>query len=123
MKKKSNPSDEKLIQVIIESIKEKKGKKIVSIDLREIENSIFDFFVICHGTSTTQVSAITDNIEIKPKEILGIKPTHVEGVQNSQWVLVDFSGVVVHVFLEEQRDFYRLEDLWADGKMKIYEDV
>jgi len=122
MKKKTIPTDEKLLEVIIESIKEKKGKKIVSIDLRGIENSIFDFFIICHGTSTTHVSAISDNIELKPKELLGIKPAHVEGVQNSQWVLIDFSGVVVHVFLEEQRAFYRLEDLWADGKIKIFED-
>ena len=122
MKKKTNPTDEKLLEIIIESIKEKKGKKIVSIDLREIENSIFDYFIICHGTSTTHVSALSDNVEIKPKELLGIKPDHVEGVQNSQWVLIDFSGVVVHIFLEEQRAFYRLEDLWADGKAKIYED-
>jgi len=122
MKKKSNPTDDKLLEVIIESIQEKKGKKIVSIDLRKIENSIFDYFIICHGTSTTHVSAISDNVEIKPKEILGIKPAHVEGVQNAQWVLVDFAGVVVHIFLEEQRAFYRLEDLWADGKTKIYAD-
>jgi len=122
MKKKANPTDEKLLEVIIESIQDKKGKKIVSIDLRKIENSIFYFFLICHGTSTTHVSAIADNIEIKPKELLGVKPTHVEGVQNSQWVLIDFSGIVVHVFLEEQRSFYRLEDLWADGKVKIYAD-
>jgi len=122
MKKKANTTDEKLLEVIIESIQDKKGKKIVSIDLRKIENSIFDFFIICHGTSTTHVSAIADNIEIKPKELLGVKPAHVEGVQNSQWVLIDFSGIVVHVFLEEQRSFYRLEDLWADGKVKIYAD-
>ena len=122
MRKKENPTDEKLLGVIIESIKEKKGKNIVSIDLRKIENSIFDYFIICHGTSTTHVSAISDNIEIKPKELFGLKPAHVEGTQNSQWVLLDFSGVVVHVFLEEQRAFYRLEDLWADGNIKIYED-
>ena len=122
MKKKENPTDEKLLEVIIESIKEKKGKNIVSIDLRKIENSIFDFFVICHGTSTTHVSAIADNIEIKPKELLGLRPAHIEGTQNAQWVLVDFLGVVVHVFQEEYRSFYRLEDLWADGKTKIYAD-
>jgi len=122
MKKKADPTDEKLLDVIIESIQDKKGKKIVSIDLRKIENSIFDYFIICHGTSTTHVSAIADNIEFKPKELLGIKPAHVEGVQNSQWVLIDFAGIVVHVFLEEQRSFYRLEDLWADGKIKIYAD-
>ncbi len=122
MKKKENPTDEKLLETIIEAIQDKKGKKIVSIDLRKIENSIFDYFIICHGTSTTHVSAIADNIEIRPKELLGIKPAHVEGMQNSQWVLIDFSGIVVHVFLEEQRSFYRLEDLWADGKVKIYAD-
>jgi ribosome-associated protein len=122
MKKKENQADEKLLEVIIESIQEKKGKNIVSIDLRKIENSIFDFFVICHGTSTTNVSAIADNVEIKPKELLGIKPAHIEGVQNSQWVLIDFSGIVVHIFQEEYRAFYRLEDLWADGKTKIYAD-
>ncbi len=122
MKKKVNISDDKLLEVIIESIREKKGKKIVSIDLRGIENSIFDYFIICHGTSTTQVSALADNVEIRPKELLGVKPAHVEGVQNSQWVLIDFAGIVVHIFLEEQRSFYRLEDLWADGKTKIYED-
>jgi ribosome-associated protein len=122
MKKKAGTTDQILLDEIIEAIREKKGKKIVSIDLREIENSVFDFFVICHGTSTTQVSAIADNVEFRPKEKLGIKPTHIEGVQNSQWVLVDYSGVVVHIFLEEQRVFYRLEDLWADGKIKVFED-
>lgn len=122
MKKKEIPADEKLLKVIIDAIQEKKGKKIVSIDLRKIENSIFDYFVICHGTSTTQVSALADNVELKPKEILGIKPSHLEGLQNSLWVLVDYGGVVVHIFLEEQRAFYRLEDLWADGKVKVYED-
>ena len=122
MKKKESPADEKLLEVIISSINEKKGKKIVCIDLRKVENSIFDYFVICHGTSTTHVSSITDNLELKPRELLGIKPAHIEGVQNSQWVLIDFNGVVVHIFLEEQRNFYRLEDLWADGIIKVYED-
>jgi ribosome-associated protein len=122
MKKKTHPEDEKLLEVIIESIKDKKGKKIVSIDLRQVDNSIFDYFIICHGTSTTHVSAISDNVEIKPKEELGIRPAHVEGAQNAQWVLIDYAGIIVHIFQEEQRDFYRLEDLWADGKTKIYED-
>jgi len=122
MKKKEINTDEKLLDIIIESIKEKKGKKIVSIDLRKIDNSIFDYFIICHGTSNTHVSAIADNIELKPKELLGLKPAHVEGVQNSQWILIDFQGIVVHIFQEDQRAFYRLEDLWADGKVKIFED-
>jgi ribosome-associated protein len=122
MKKKEIPADKKLIETIIDSIKEKKGKKIVCLDLRDVDNAIFDYFVICHGTSTTHVSAISENVERKPRELLGVKPAHIEGAQNAQWILVDYLGIVVHIFLENQRDFYRLEDLWADGKTRTFED-
>ena len=121
MKKKEN-SEEKLLETIIEAIKEKKGKDIVSIDLTGIENTLFDVFVICHGESTTQVEAIADSIEFKTKEELGIKPSHIEGMQNAQWVLIDYRGIVVHVFLNQQREFYRLEDLWSDGELSVHND-
>ncbi len=104
-------------ELIIEAIREKKGHQIVSIDLSQVENSICDCFIICHGESNTQVSSITDSIEKKLKEETGIKAHHVEGLQNSQWVLMDFFDVLVHVFQEEYRSFYRLEELWADGKV------
>ena len=102
---------------IIEAIQEKKGHRIVSIDLREVDNSICDCFIICHGESDTQVSAIVESIQKKVKEENGTRAHHVEGLQNSQWVLMDFFDVLVHVFREEYRTFYRLEELWADGKV------
>lgn len=104
-------------ELIIEAIREKKGHQIVSIDLSEVENSICDCFIICHGDSNTQVSAITESVERKLKEETGIRAHHVEGLQNSQWVLMDFFDILVHVFQEEYRSFYRLEELWADGKV------
>jgi len=104
-------------ELIIEAIREKKGHQIVSIDLTQVENSICDCFIICHGESNTQVSAITDSIEKKLKEETGIRAHHVEGQQNSLWVLMDFFDILVHVFQEEYRSFYRLEELWADGRV------
>ena len=122
MKKKLQYSEEKLFETIIEAIKQKKGKNIVSINLRKIENTLFDFFVICHGESKTQVEAIADAVELKAKEDFNIRPSHLEGTRNAQWILIDYQGIVVHVFLEKQREFYRLEDLWADGEIKLHKD-
>ena len=104
-------------RLVIEAIQAKKGHQIVTIDLSEVEHSICDTFIICHGESTTQVSAIADSIQKELKEKAGIRAHHVEGVQNSQWVLIDLFDVLVHVFLEEYRSFYKLEELWADGKV------
>ena len=104
-------------EMIIEAIREKKGHQIVTIDLSQIENSICDCFIICHGDSNTQVGAITDSIERKLKEETGTRAHHVEGLRNSQWVLMDFFDILVHVFQEEYRSFYMLEELWADGKV------
>jgi ribosome-associated protein len=122
MRKKVLEPDEKLFELIIESIKEKKGKDIVSINLRGIENSLFDVFVICHGDSKTQVSAIADAIELKTRLKLNLRPLHLEGQQNAQWILMDYQGIIVHVFQKDQREFYRLEDLWADGVFSLHKD-
>lgn len=113
--------DEKC-RLIVEAISDKKGHQIVTIDLTEVDHSICDAFIICHGESSTQVGAITDNIQKKLKEENGIRAHHVEGLQNSQWVLMDYFDVLVHVFQEEFRSFYRLEELWADGKMVIMKE-
>ena len=104
-------------ELILEAIREKKGHQIVSIDLSEVENSICDFFIICHGESVTQVGAITESIEKKLKGEALIRAHHVEGLQNSQWVLLDYFDILVHVFQEEFRFFFKLEELWADGKV------
>jgi ribosome-associated protein len=115
-------SREKL-NVILEALKEKKAKQIVTIDLQKVGTAICDYFVICHGDSTTQVSALSDAVIRKMKKELHTGAHHVEGTNNSLWVLLDYSDIVVHVFLNEKRDFYRLEELWADGKMEKIEDV
>lgn len=117
MEESGSMSVEQKSELIIEAIREKKGHEIVTIDLSEIENSICDCFIICHGESVTQVGAITESIEKNMKETAGIRAHHVEGLRNSQWVLLDFFDVLVHVFLEEYRSFFKLEELWADGKV------
>ncbi len=109
--------------LIIEAIQEKKGHQVITIDLSQIENSICDCFIICHGESTTQVGAISDSIEYKLKNDAGIKAHHVEGGQNNQWVLLDYFDILVHIFQEEYRSFYRLEELWADGKVTRVEET
>ena len=114
-------SDEKR-EKIIEALKEKKGKQIVTIDLREIHNSLCDHFIICHGESTTQVNALSESVEKNLKDKFEIRAHHIEGLQNCLWVLMDYYDILVHIFAEDQRSFYNLEDLWADGKLERFED-
>lgn len=114
-------SSERLVHSIIKAIHDKKGLEVVSIDLREIDARVCDFFVICHGDSTTQVSALGGNVEKEVKKHTGEKPWHVEGFQNAEWILLDYVNVVVHIFLNEMRTFYGLEKLWSDGKVVKHE--
>ena len=109
-------------EMIIEALKEKKGKQILTIDLRKTNNSICDHFIICHGESTTQVSALADSVERKLKESRNTRVHHIEGLQNCQWVLMDYFDILVHIFIEDQRSFYNLEELWADGILERFED-
>jgi len=115
-------STEEQVEYIIEALKDKKGRQILKIDLRAIENSICDHFIICHGDSTTQVNALCESVEKKLKETGKIYAHHVEGLKNCLWVLMDYNDILVHIFLENQRRFYNLEELWADGKLESVED-
>ena len=121
MKKRSDGA-EVLLNSVIKGIFEKKGKDVLKIDLRRLENRITDYFVICHGSSVTQVDSICDSVEDVVREETGEKPLHVEGLENCFWVLLDFGNVVVHIFLEQYRHFYSLESLWADATVEIMED-
>ena len=121
MKKKSDGADV-LLTSIVEGIFEKKGLNVLKIDLRKLENRITDYFVICHATSTTQVSAICDSVEDVARLQAGEKPLHVEGLDNCYWVLLDYGTVIVHIFLEEYRNFYSLESLWGDAVIAAMED-
>ena len=101
---------------------EKKAQNVVSLDLRNIESSICDHFVICNADSTTQVAAIADNVLVRMEEKLGMKVLRMQGLENDFWIILDYGDVVVHIFLSEYREFYRLEDLWADAKRKLHKD-
>ena len=121
MKKRSNETDV-LLKSVVKGIFEKKGHNVLKIDLRKLENRIADYFIICHGTSITQVDAICDSVEDTVRKEAGEKPLHVEGLENCYWVLIDYSNVVVHIFLEEHRNFYSLESLWADADIEAMKD-
>jgi ribosome-associated protein len=121
MKKKSDGA-EVLLASVIKGIFEKKGQNVLKIDLRKLDTRIADYFVICHAPSTTQVSALCDSVEDTVRIEAGEKPLHVEGLENSFWVLLDYGNVIVHIFLEEYRKFYSLESLWADAAIEVLED-
>lgn len=116
-------SSEKLADVIVDAIQDVKGKSITKLDLRKIDNAVCDFFIICSGESNTQVDGINNSIQRKTREILQEKPWHEEGTQNSEWILLDYVNIVVHIFYKDVRDFYDLEDLWADAERTDYEDI
>ncbi len=105
----------KLFKTIIGAIQNKKGENIVSLDLKKIPEAVADFFIICEANNTTQVKAIADNVEYEVKNLLGEFPYKHEGHQALQWILIDYVNVVVHVFLTENRKYYRLEDMWSDA--------
>lgn len=113
-KTKENPS-KKLIDAIVDGILEIKGKNISILDLSTINNRVCDYYVICQADSSTQVNAIADSIEETVKKTTGERPYHSEGQQNSEWILIDYVNVVVHVFQSHIREFYNLEALWADA--------
>ena len=106
----------KIFKGIIHAIQEKKGENIISLDLRKIPEAVADFFVICEATSTTQVKAISDYIEVHLKELLDESPYRHEGHQGSQWILIDYVNIVIHVMLPETRKFYKLEEMWSDAE-------
>jgi ribosome-associated protein len=116
MGKKKTENSELLTTCIIDAIEEKKGQDIVSLELGSLPNAICSHFIICHAESTTQVEAIANNIEDKTLEVLKEKVWQKGGYENKIWIILDYVDVVVHVFQTEWRQFYKLEQLWADAK-------
>ncbi len=108
---------EALVKRIAEGIQEKKGKDIVVADLTATDNTVCKYFVICEGNTPTQVAAIADSVSDYVRIHAGVKPTTVEGMRNARWVVMDYSDVFVHIFVPEDRDFYNLENLWADAQL------
>lgn len=112
---------DKLLASIVEAAENRKAKNIISLDLQQLDGAICSHFVICNADSTTQVGAIADAIEEEVYEKLGQKVWRVDGKTNSLWVAMDYTDVVVHIFQTEMRDFYKLEELWADAPCTRYE--
>ena len=112
---------QQLIDTIVSAIEDKKGKNIVSLDLSGFDGAICSHFSVCNADSTTQTSAIADGIEDKVHEVMREWPWRVEGKQTGAWVAMDYLDVVVHIFQTDLREFYKLEELWADAPMVRYE--
>ena len=114
--------DNTLLNVIADAMLEKKGKEVVSLDLRPIGTAISDYFMVCNADSAPAVVAIADNVEDRLIEKCKRKVIRTQGKENAFWVILDYGDIVVHVFQTPYRSFYRLEDLWADAQKKVYED-
>ena len=111
-----------LLANIIKGIEEVKGNDIEILDLRAIETAVCDYFVICNGSSNTQVNAIVNSVQKTVSKELKDKPWHVEGTDNAEWVLMDYVSIVVHVFQKEIREYYNIEGLWGDAKITKIEN-
>lgn len=111
-----------LAEIAVKGMQEKKGREIVKIDLRKLNLSIADFFVVCHGDSDKQVDAIADSVEEEIRKATGEKPFSREGFRNAEWIILDYIHVVVHIFSREKRQFYDIEDLWNDAIQTKYPD-
>ena len=111
-----------LVELIVNSIQDKKGKDILSLNLTKIPEAVADYFIICNADSSTQVRAIIDNVENELYKVDGIHDIHIEGRNNGEWALADIGEIVIHVFQTEAREYYQLEDLWYDANIKMYEN-
>lgn len=114
---------ESVNELIIDAIRDIKGKNITKIDLSKIDDAPAKYFIICEGESTVQVSSIASNIQKRVRNEWGIRNDHLEGLKESKWVLIDYFDTIVHVFYPETRSFYDIEGLWSDGHFVEYQDL
>lgn len=105
-----------LLENIINGIKEKKGKDIITIDLQGIEGVVCDYFVVCEGNSPSQVAALAESVEHVVKTNMQESPIRVQGHQLAEWIAIDYGDIMVHIFVPELRSFYNIDNLWSDAK-------
>jgi ribosome-associated protein len=118
MTKNTSVPDE-LISLIIKGMEDIKGENISLLDLRDIDNTVCDYFIICDGNSNTQVNAITNSVQKIVSKAIHEKPYQIEGIENSEWILMDYVNVVVHIFQKQTRKYYDIENLWGDAKITM----
>jgi ribosome-associated protein len=122
---KSKKVDDSMLisELVVHGMQEKKGNNIVRLDLRNINSSVSDYFVICHAETSTQMRALADSVEAEVFKGTQQHPWRVEGYANGEWILLDFVDVVVHIFKTEKREYYGIEDLWGDAKFENYKSA
>jgi ribosome-associated protein len=112
-----------LSEIAVHGMQEKKGHDIVRLDLRNINSSVSDYFIVCNADSATQVKAIADSVEDEIYKSTEASPWRKEGLENAEWIILDYFDVVVHIFKTEKRDFYGIEDLWGDAQTTSYQSA
>lgn len=122
-KKKKTELSSKLAEIVVVGMQEKKANEIVKLDMREVNATVSDYFVICHADSNVQVNAIAKSVEDEVYKVFGQEPWHKEGQGNGEWILLDFVDVVVHIFKTDVRNRYRIEDLWGDAKTESFQSA
>ncbi len=120
---KEKVSTDTLISHIVEGIEEVKGNNITILDLRQLENTVTSYFIVCNGSSNTQVKAIVNSVQRTVSKQIQENAWHVEGTESAEWVLMDYVNVVVHVFQKHIREYYDLESLWGDAKITTIEST
>jgi len=120
--KASSATSQKLSKLVVKGMQEKKANDIVLMDLRKVKNAVADFFVICSGNSDKQLDAIADSVDVEVYKGVSENPWHVEGKHNKEWMILDYTNVVVHIFRKDRRSFYALEKLWGDAEITEIED-
>ena len=123
VKKKTVNLSTYLSEIAIQGIQEKKGHDIVRLDLRDLNSSVSDYFVVCNADSSTQVKAIADSVEDEIYKLTQTNPWRKEGFENAEWIILDYLDVVVHIFKTEKRDFFGIEDLWGDAETTTYKSA
>jgi ribosome-associated protein len=123
VKNKTLQESTSISELVVYGIQEKKGNEIVRLDLRNIHSSVADYFVVCHAESSTQVKAIAQSVEDEVLKALKLEPWRKEGLQQSEWIILDYIDVVVHIFKTDKREFYGIEDLWGDAEMKSFKSA
>lgn len=122
---KSTPvrqDSDRLADIVVRGMQEKKGVDIVVLNLQELKNAVADYFVICSASSDTQLDALARSVEEEVEKATGQQPWQMEGRTNREWVLLDYVDVVVHIFLRDRRQFYALEELWGDAQITYVEE-
>jgi len=123
VKNKNVRESTSISELIIHGIQEKKGNEIVRLDLRNIHSSVADYFVVCHAESSTQIKAIAQSVEEEVYKALKLEPWRKEGLQQAEWIILDYVDVVVHIFKTDKREFYGIEDLWGDAEMQSFQSA